>query len=320
MNEILVSLSKIGIVPVVKIDDAKDAVPLAQALMNGGLPCAEVTFRTAAAEEAIAQMSKAFPEMLIGAGTVLTSEQVDRAVNAGAKFIVTPGFNTKIVKYCVDKNIPITPGCPTTSDIEAAIELGLDVVKFFPAENLGGINMIKALAAPYVGVKFMPTGGINANNINSYLDCDKILACGGSWMVKDTLINAGKFDEIEALTKEAVANMLGFKLKHLAINCEDEAKAKATADMFTTAFNFSQREITVSYFCTEEIEVMKYNGRGTMGHIAVGTNYMDKAVAYLERKGIALDYESAQYDEKGKMNFIYLKEEFGGFAVHLCLN
>lgn len=319
MNEILKEISKIGIVPVVKIDNAKDAIPLAKALINGGLPCAEVTFRTAAAEEAIALMTKEFPEMLIGAGTVLTIEQVDKAVNAGAKFIVTPGFNEKVVKYCVDKNIPITPGCPSTSDIESALALGLDVVKFFPAENLGGINMIKALAAPYVGVKFMPTGGINAKNINSYLDCDKILACGGSWMVKDTLINEGKFDEIEALTKEAVANMLGFKLAHLAINCEDETKAKAVADMFTLVFNFSQREIPVSYFCTEEIEVMKFDGRGTMGHIAVKTNYMDKAVAYLERKGIALDYESAQYDAKGNMTFIYIKEEFGGFAVHLCL-
>ncbi len=319
MNEILKEISKIGIVPVVKIDNAKDAVPLADALIKGGLPCAEVTFRTAAAEEAIALMTKEFPEMLVGAGTVLTTDQVDKAVNAGAKFIVTPGFNETVVKYCVEKNIPITPGCPSTSDIEAALALGLDVVKFFPAENLGGISMIKALAAPYVGVKFMPTGGINAKNINSYLDCDKILACGGSWMVKDTLINEGKFDEIEALTKEAVANMLGFKLAHLAINCEDEQKAKAVADMFTLCFNFSQREIPVSYFCTDEIEVMKYNGRGTMGHIAVKTNYMDKAVAYLERKGIALDYESAQYDAKGNMTFIYLKEEFGGFAVHLCL-
>ena len=319
MNEILKEISKIGIVPVVKIDNEKDAVPLAEALIKGGLPCAEVTFRTAAAEEAIALMTKEFPDMLVGAGTVLTTEQVDKAVNAGAKFIVTPGFNETVVKYCVERNIPITPGCPSTSDIEAALALGLDVVKFFPAENLGGISMIKALAAPYVGVKFMPTGGINAKNINSYLDCDKILACGGSWMVKDTLINEGKFDEIEALTKEAVANMLGFKLSHLAINCEDEAKAKTVADMFTLCFNFSQREIPVSYFCTEEIEVMKFNGRGTMGHIAVKTNYMDKAVAYLERKGIALDYDSAQYDAKGNMTFIYLKEEFGGFAVHLCL-
>ena len=319
MNEIIKEIGKIGIVPVVKLDNAKDALPLAKALINGGLPCAEVTFRTDAAEEAISRISKAYPEMLVGAGTVLTTDQVDRAVAAGAKFIETPGFNAKIVKYCVDRNIPITPGCPTSSDIEAAIELGLDVVKFFPAENLGGIKMIKALAAPYVGVKFMPTGGINAGNINNYLDCDKIVACGGSWMVKDTLINEGRFDDIERLTKEAVASMLGFKLAHVAVNCGDEKQAKAVADMFTKAFNFSQREIPVSYFCTDEIEVMKNSDRGTMGHIAIKTNYVDKAVAYLERQGIELDYDSARYDEKGKMNFIYLKEEFGGFAVHLCM-
>lgn len=319
MNEILEKISKIGIVPVVKLDNAKDAVPLAAALINGGLPCAEVTFRTDAAEEAIALISKEYPEMLVGAGTVLTTEQVDRAMNAGAKFIVTPGFNAKIVKYCVDKNIPITPGCPSSSDIEAAIEFGLDVVKFFPAEPLGGINMIKALAAPYVGVKFMPTGGINAGNINSYLDCDKILACGGSWMVKDTLINEGRFDEIEALTKEAVSNMLGFKLAHMAINCKNETEAKAVASLFGKAFGFKEREIPLSYFCSDNIEVMKNGGRGTLGHIAVKTNYMDKAIAHLERQGIELDYSSVQKDAKGKINFIYLKDEIGGFAVHLCL-
>ncbi len=319
MNNVLERLGKIGIVPVVKIDNAKDAKALATALVNGGLPCAEVTFRTEAAEDAIKIMTENYPQMLVGAGTVLTTEQVDRAVNAGAAFIVTPGFNRKIVEYCISKNIPITPGCPTTSDIEAAIELGLDAVKFFPAENLGGISMIKALSAPYSGVKFMPTGGINAENITSYLDCKKILACGGSWMVKDSLINAGKFDEIENLTRKAVSNMLGFKLAHVAINCENDETAKAVADMFTSAFNFSQREIPVSFFCSDEIEVMKFSGRGTMGHLAVKTNYMDRAVSYLESMNIPLDYDSAQYDSDGNMTFIYLQKEFGGFAVHLCL-
>ena len=205
MNEVLKEISKIGIVPVVKIDNAKDAVPLAKALINGGLPCAEVTFRTAAAEEAISLMSKEFPEMLVGAGTVLTTEQVDKAIGAGAKFIVTPGFNEKIVKYCIDKNIPVTPGCPSTSDIEAALALGLDVVKFFPAENLGGISMIKALAAPYVSLKFMPTGGISPSNVRDYLAYDRIIACGGSWMCTGDLIKAGDFEKIKELTAEAAA-------------------------------------------------------------------------------------------------------------------
>lgn len=210
----------------VVLDDAKDAAPLAKALCEGGLPCAEVTFRTAAAEESIRIMAKEFPDMLVGAGTVLTTEQVDRAVNAGAKFIVSPGLNPTVVKYCVDKGIPVTPGTSNPSDVEMAISLGLDVVKFFPAEQAGGINMIKAMAAPYTQMKFMPTGGINAKNINSYLAFDKILACGGSWMVKKDLVAAGEFDKIRDLTKEAVQTMLGFELAHIGINCENEEQAR----------------------------------------------------------------------------------------------
>lgn len=205
MNEMLKTLQKIGIIPVVVLDDAKDAKALAGALVRGGLPCAEVTFRTAAAEEAIKIMVEAYPDMIVGAGTVLTTEQVDRAVAAGAKFIVSPGLNPKVVQYCIDKGIPVTPGTQTPSEMEQAMEFGLDVVKFFPAEPAGGLAMIKAVAAPYVDLMFMPTGGINAKNVREYLAFNKILACGGSWMVKKDLIKEGKFDEIEAMVKEAAA-------------------------------------------------------------------------------------------------------------------
>ena len=204
MHKILEEIQKIGIVPVVVLEDAKDAEPLGRALVEGGLPCAEVTFRTAAAEEAIRIMSEKYPEMLIGAGTVLTTEQVDRAVAAGAKFIVSPGLNPRVVKYCVEKNILITPGCVTPSEVEQALEFGLEVVKFFPAEPSGGLSMIKAMAAPYVGLKFMPTGGINEENVKDYLAYNRILACGGSWMVKGDLVKAGDFAKITELTKEAV--------------------------------------------------------------------------------------------------------------------
>ncbi len=204
MHEVLKKIQEIGIVPVVVLEDAKDAAPLAKALMDGGLPCAEVTFRTDAAEESIRIMSEQFPDMLVGAGTVLTTDQVDRAVAAGAKFIVSPGLNPRIVKYCVEKGILITPGCSNPSDVEQALENGLEVVKFFPAEAAGGLPMIKAMAAPYVGVKFMPTGGINAKNVRDYLAYNRIIACGGSWMVKGELVKEGKFDEIEKLTREAV--------------------------------------------------------------------------------------------------------------------
>ena len=204
MNEVLKKIQETGIIPVVVLNDAKDAAPLAKALCEGGLPCAEVTFRTEAAEESIRIMSREFPEMFVGAGTVLTTEQVDRAVDAGAKFIVSPGLNTKVVKYCIEKGVPVTPGVCTPSEVEQAIELGLDVVKFFPAEPAGGLNMIKAMAAPYVGMKFMPTGGINPKNVREYLAYDRILACGGSWMVKGSLVEAGEFDKIRELAQEAV--------------------------------------------------------------------------------------------------------------------
>ena len=205
MNATLQKLEQFGIVPVVVLDDAADAAPLAKALCDGGLACAEVTFRTAAAEESIRIMTTEYPDMVVGAGTVLTTDQVDRAIAAGAKFIVSPGFNPKIVKYCIDRDIPVTPGTQTPSEMEQAIEMGLDVVKFFPAEPAGGLKMIKAVAAPYTMLQFMPTGGINLNNVEEYLEYDRILACGGSWMVKGDLVKAGKFDEIQKMTADAAA-------------------------------------------------------------------------------------------------------------------
>lgn len=205
MNDTLKEIGHTGIVPVVVLNKVADAVPLADALIKGGLPCAEVTFRTAAAEESIREIAKKFPVMFVGAGTVLTTEQVDRAIGAGAKFIVSPGFNPKVVEYCIKNNYPICPGIMTPTELEMALGFGLDVVKFFPAENAGGLKMIKAMSAPYTMMKFMPTGGINATNVRDYLACDKILACGGSWMVKGDLIKGGNFAEIEKLTAEAAA-------------------------------------------------------------------------------------------------------------------
>lgn len=320
MNNTLVTLSKIGIVPVVALNHLEDARPLAKALCEGGLPCAEVTFRTACAEEAIRIMNDEFPQMFIGAGTVLTTEQAERAVKAGAKFIVSPGLNPEVVKYCVDKDIPVTPGCANPSDIEQAISLGLDVVKIFPAEAIGGLKLIKSLAAPYVNMKFMPTGGINAKNLNEYLAFDRIIACGGSWMVGSALIDAGKFDEITELTKEAVRNMLGFHLKHVGVNSADEKEAAQTAQSFTRMFGYESRETDVSFFCGNEIEVMKSTGKGTMGHIAIGCNSVDRAVYHLESQGVEFEKDTALYTDKGALKFIYIKGEFGGFAIHLTLN
>ena len=203
VEELLKQIECMGILPVIKLNDAKDAVPLAKALCEGGLPCAEVTFRTEAAEESIRLMTEQFPEMLVGAGTVLTREQVDAAVAAGAKFIVSPGFDPEIVDYCLEKEIPIFPGCVTPSEVAQAVKRGLKVVKFFPAEPAGGVAMIKAMAAPYNQLRFMPTGGIGTQNLKDYLGFDKIICCGGSWMVKADLIKNGEFEKICNLTKEA---------------------------------------------------------------------------------------------------------------------
>ena len=205
MENIMVQIEKTGVIPVVVINDVEDAEPLAQALCEGGLPCAEVTFRTAAAEESIRKMTDIYPDMLIGAGTVLTTEQVDRAVAAGAKFIVSPGFDPEVVDYCILKQIPVFPGCITPSEVAQAVKRGLKVVKFFPAVQFGGVSTIQALTAPYVGLKFMPTGGVNAKNLADYLQCKSIIACGGSWMVKSDLIKAGEFEKIKDMTKEAVS-------------------------------------------------------------------------------------------------------------------
>ena len=203
MKELAEKFQKFGVVPVVVLEDTKDAAPLAKALVEGGLPCAEVTFRTEAAEASIRLMAEQYPEMLVGAGTVLTKEQVDAAVKAGAKFIVSPGFDPEIVDYCLEKEIPVLPGCISPSEVAQAVKRGLNIVKFFPAEAAGGLAMIKAMAAPYTGIKFMPTGGINAKNLEEYLSCDKILCCGGSWMVKGDMVKAGEFDKIREMTKEA---------------------------------------------------------------------------------------------------------------------
>ncbi|MBQ1897343.1 MAG: bifunctional 4-hydroxy-2-oxoglutarate aldolase/2-dehydro-3-deoxy-phosphogluconate aldolase [Lachnospiraceae bacterium] len=318
MLPILETISKIGIVPVVKLDDAKDAAPLADALCKGGLPCAEVTFRTAAAAEAISIMTKAHPDMVVGAGTVLTTDQVDQAVEAGAKFIVSPGLNPKVVKYCVDKNIPITPGTNSPSEIETAIEFGLEVVKFFPAEQSGGIAKIKAMAAPYVNMKFMPTGGINAKNLISYLDFPKVIACGGSWMVPGDLIANGEFDKIEELTREAVKTMLGFEIAHVGVNTASEADALKAAERFGFIFGMPVKNGNSSVFAGSAVEFMKEPYLGKNGHIAIRTNYIERAVNYLSTVlGVEFDETSAKRDAKGALKAIYMKEEIGGFAVHL---
>jgi 2-dehydro-3-deoxyphosphogluconate aldolase/(4S)-4-hydroxy-2-oxoglutarate aldolase len=318
MNAILEEIGKIGIVPVISIDDAEKAVSLANALAAGGIPCAEVTFRTKQGLESLRRIHREAPDILVGAGTVLKPEQVDEAAEAGASFIVSPGFNPKVVARCIEKNIPVVPGCASPSDLDRALEFGLEVVKFFPAEQAGGLDYIKAVSAPYSSLKFIPTGGISNDNLARYIKFDKILACGGSWMAGAGLIKSGDFDLITSYCKDAVKELLGFSVAHIGINAENEEAAKKAVKIFSI-FSFLPRETLMSIFSSDSIEVMKAKGRGTNGHIAIGTISTERAKAHLERQGIAFDEGSAAFDDKGKLKLIYLQDEIAGFAVHLLL-
>ena len=285
---LLEQMSKTGIIPVVVLEDANKASSAAKALRDGGINCAEVTFRTEAAEESIKNIVKDYPDMLVGAGTILSIEQVNRAIDAGARFIVTPGYNPKVVDYCISKGIPVIPGCMDTNAIEMALEAGLDTVKFFPAQAAGGLAMLKALAGPYRNLKFMPTGGINAENLAEYLAYDKIAACGGSWMVKPSLIREGRFEEITAATREAVQKMLGFEIIHVDLS----QKVEGTKE--------------VPGYLAHLIRVSDRQNSESSGEIAVGTNSVERAVYYLEQQGVSFDRNTADY-QRGALQSICLK-------------
>jgi 2-dehydro-3-deoxyphosphogluconate aldolase/(4S)-4-hydroxy-2-oxoglutarate aldolase len=204
MSTINDRLYQLGVIPVVAIKDAKDAVSLGQALMSGGLPCAEITFRTAAAADSIQSIAARFPDMLVGAGTVLSVDQAQKAIDGGAKFLVTPGFDADVVAFSLSKGVPIYPGVATPTEINMALNMGLSTLKFFPAEALGGLKTLKAISAPYIQVRFIPTGGINPQNLPDYLGSPAVFACGGSWLVKKTMIANGEFEPISNLAAQAV--------------------------------------------------------------------------------------------------------------------
>lgn len=316
MNELLSKIHDIGIVPVIAIDDASKAVPLAKALVAGGLPAAEVTFRTAAAEDAIRAIVKEVPEMVVGAGTVLTKEQADRAIDAGVQFIVSPGFNPEVTKYVLSKNMCMLPGTATAGEMEQAMALGLEAVKFFPAEQNGGVEKLKALAGPYKTLRWMPTGGVNTGNLANYMSFNQVLACGGTWMVKKDLIENEKWDEITSICKAAVKNMLGLELRHIGINTASEAEAEKLARTLSALFDLDYKPGNSSIFAGKEFEVMKSKGKGEHGHICLVTNDVDRAIYHLGRKGISFDESTRSSDEKGTKN-IYIDGEFGGFAIHI---
>lgn len=316
MNDVLKLVSNIGIIPVIAIEDANKAVPLANALLAGGLHAAEVTFRTAAGEEAIRQMAQNCPDILVGAGTVLNIDQCDRAVAAGAKFIVSPGYNPELVAHCQEIGVPIMPGTADASEMTQAVNAGLKVVKFFPAEVAGGLDYLKALA-PVFPLQFMPTGGVNTKNMMDYLGFDRIIACGGTWMVKKDLIEGECWDEITAICKDCVKRMLGLSIRHLGINCANADEAAKTAKALSAVFGWDYKPGNSSDFAGTAVECMKEPYLGEHGHLAIGTHNIDRAIYHLSRQGIEFDESTRKTKPNGKTVAIYLKESFGGFAVHL---
>ena len=309
-------LSMAGIVPVIKVENADDAVPLCRALSDGGLPVAEITFRSDAAEEAIRRVHRELPDVILGAGTVLTCEQVDRAVAAGATYIVSPGLNAEVVKHCQQVGVPIVPGCSNPSDIELALSLGLTTVKFFPAEALGGLALIKAMSAPYGNVRFLPTGGVNEKNLLDYLGFSKVVACGGSWMVDPKAIEQKDWSHIESLTRSAVQLMLGFELKHVGINSGSPEQAMKDAQAICALLGWPIKDGNNSTFVGDGFEMMKKPFRGTHGHIAIACNDIKRARWHLEQRGFAFDDDSVTIRD-GKLRSVYLRDEIAGFAFHL---
>ena len=301
----------------IAIEDSNKAVPLAKALVEGGLPAAEVTFRTDATEDAIRAIAEEVPEMLVGAGTVLTPDQLDRAVSAGSKFIVSPGFNPEMVRYGVSKGALMLPGTATGGEMEQAMAMGLEVVKFFPAEDNGGVKKLRSLAGPYRNLKWMPTGGVNTKNMMDYLSFDQVIACGGPWMVKKDMIENENWQEITSICKEAVRKMLGVELAHIGVNCDSTDEAERMAKHISVMFGYAPRETGKSWFAGDVIEYMKHQGPGEKGHIGFKTNSVERAMYHLKRMGVEFDEETLAFDEKGAPRFVYIKGDFAGFAIHL---
>jgi len=313
--DVLKRMACAGIVPVVVLEDAKDAVPTARAMVAGGIDVMEITFRTAAAADSIRAVAAQVPDMLVGAGTVVNLEQCKLAVECGAKFIVSPGYDEEVVTWCCENGIAVCPGCVTPTEIMMALKHGLKVLKFFPANVYGGLSAIKALAGPFGGVKFIPTGGVNLQNVGEFIADPHIHAVGGSWVCPKADIAAGNFDKITALCKESRKALLGFEVAHVGINCADADVSTQVANAFASAFDFTVKWGNSSNFASPGVEVMKTMFKGANGHIAIRTNKMTPAIAEMERRGLVLDMDSVS--DKENIKAVYFKQEFGGFAVHL---
>ena len=318
MNNILERIEQIGIVPVVKITQASDAIPLAHALYDGGIDVAEITFRSEHAVESIKTIHKELPDMLLGAGSVRTITQAHDAIQAGASFIVTPGFNVHVVTWCLEHNVLVLPGVSSASEIESALDMGLTTLKFFPAESSGGAQKLKDLSGPYPNVTFLPTGGISNKNMHEYLALPNVMAIGGSYMLNPQHIQQQDWNQVRIESSNAVRSMLSYELIHIGINETSSEEAEKSAKLLCELFQFDYYKKPKSHFAGRGFEVLNQVGIGTHGHIGIYTPYPQRAMYQLAKKGITFKTDSITRNKKtNKINFVYLDVELSGFGIHL---
>ena len=310
-------IETIGIIPVINITETELAKPLAAILIDEGINTIEVTLRSDCSLDAIAEIKKNYPDMLVGAGTVLDLDAVDKALLAGADYIVCPGYDEEIVDYCIEKGVEVFPGCTSPSEIQKAYKKGLRTLKFFPSELNGGVDAIKLLSGPFKGLKFLPTGGINYTNLDKYLSCSAVAACGGSFMATSDQLKNRDFEGIRAACRKAMDISLGFEFAHLGINHKTEEEAKNTADSLATAFRMPVKCGNSSIFAGTGVECMKNGVYGEKGHIGFKTRSTLRAIAWFKSRGYEIIEESIRKKADGSIMSAYLKDEIGGFAVHI---
>ena len=314
MFEIIDIIKKNGILPIASIENEIDAIPIGTALYNAGIRVIEVTFRTDRALESMRVITSAFPDMYIGAGTVRTTKQVDQAMEAGCRFIISPGINSKVIKYCKKNNIPVIPGVATASEVEEALELGVTLVKFFPCESMGGIKTLQALSHPYPQITFLPSGGITGDNMMMYLEDPKVIAVNGSWLIDEDFHAKQNFDEIEMRAKQAVKKMLGFQIDHVAVNLPKNDLAEDAAEDFADIFDLEVTEDAQSFQAGGIFQAMKPSLRGLMGHMGVRTNSLERAEYFLSNRGVDFGLENHDAIEEDS---IYLNTEIAGIAIQI---
>ena len=317
-HDVMERIGQAGLVPVVVLEQVEDAVPVARALLAADLDIMEITMRTEAGIAAIRAVSEQVPEMLVGAGTILSLEKCQEAVAAGARFIVSPGYDPVIVNWCIANQVPITPGCVTPTEITTALNAGIKTVKFFPANIYGGVKGCSNLHAPFksAGLKFIPTGGVNNDNLGEYADKPFIHAVGGGWLCDPVSVSKHDYGAITETAKAAVSALLGFEVVHVGINLESETAASEVSSALNKAFGFAIKEGALSNFASAAIEIFKQPYLGTMGHLAIRTNSVDRAIHYLTKRGFKVDMATVKY-KNDRILTVYLSDEIGGFALHL---